>query len=368
MLIMDDVLDKIVNRPKLVSLKIETIKSVNNPNSVHGIYPYRGKISAIDARSVIQQLHKGTLLDPFCGTGTIIYEACLSGFNTIGIDSNPLANWIAKGKMSSLKCDRDLTIAKVEKLIKGARLKIDDTKKITPLLEKSFHEETLKEIKSLLKSFKKMDEYVQACFLGAIALTARGCNQYKWTSSSVGKDIQPKQYIDFYSKFLQKTKKHLYSNYSNGEHVIHHHDSRNLSDVVAPDSIDFVFTSPPYFDALDYTAYYGQIVYELFEMERVKIKKDLIQNSKTYEEDMRKVLDEIVKVTKKDALIIFVVGDKKMKNEVINGGEFFSKLLKHKPNRIIERQYTGSSSQIFDKLNKTERKEQIVIWDKSTWK
>jgi hypothetical protein len=104
-------------------------------------------------------------------------------------------------------------------------------------------------------------------------------------------------------------------------------------------------------------------------MERIKIKKNLIQNSKTYEDDMRKVLDEIVKVTKKDALIIFVVGDKKMKNsEIINGGEFFSKLLKHKPNKIIERKYTGSSSQIFDKLNKTERKEQIVIWDKSTWK
>ena len=65
---------------------------------------------------------------------------------------------------------------------------------------------------------------------------------------------------------------------------------------------------------------------------------------------------------------MFVVGDKKMKNRTTNGGEFFSKLLKHKPNKIIERKYTGSSSQIFDKLNKTERKEQIVIWDKSTWK
>jgi site-specific DNA-methyltransferase (cytosine-N4-specific) len=366
---MDNVLTKIPRKTKVLDLNIETIKSVNNPNSIHGIYPYRGKISAIDARSVIQQLHKGVLLDPFCGSGTIIYEACLFGFDTIGIDSNPLANWIAKGKMSSLQCDYTTTIAKVEKLIKEAKLKQVEIKETTPLLKKSFHEETLKEIKSLLKSFKKMDNYIQACFLGALALTARGCNQYKWTSSTVGKDIQPKQYIDFYSKFLQKTKKHLYNNSSNNSHAIHHHDSRNLSEIVKANSVDFVFTSPPYFDALDYTAYYGQIIYELFEIERIKIKKNLIQNSKTYEDDMRKVLDEIVKVTKKDALIIFVVGDKKMKNsEIINGGEFFSKLLKHKPNKIIERKYTGSSSQIFDKLNKTERKEQIVIWDKSTWK
>ena len=83
---------------------------------------------------------------------------------------------------------------------------------------------------------------------------------------------------------------------------------------------------------------------------------------------MKKVLDELVKVTKKNALIIFVVGDKKIKDKIINGGDFFSNLLHHKPNKVIERSYTSSSSQIFDKLNKTQRKEQIVIWDKSTWK
>ncbi len=365
---MDNVLIKI-NRPKLSLLKIKPIDSVNNPNSIHGIYPYRGKISAIDAKMVIKQLQKGLLLDPFCGSGTIIYEACISGHDAIGVDSNPLAFWIAKGKLSSLYSDKDLIIKNVEKLISDTKKsKTKQIKKITPLLEKAFHPKTLIEINSLLHSFKKMDEYVQACFLGAIALTARGCNQYKWTSSTVGKDIQPKKYINFYDKFLQKTKKHIYKNDVAGKSKIHQHDSRNLSEIIPENSIDFVFTSPPYFDALDYTAYYGQIIYELFNVERIKIKKNLIQNSKTYEEDMKKVLDEIIKVTKKDALIIFVVGDKKMKDGIINGGEFFSKLLKHKPNKIIERKYTGSSSQIFDKLNKTERKEQIIIWDKSTWK
>lgn len=365
---MDNILIEI-NRPKLVSFNIEPIKSVSNPNSIHGIYPYRGKISAIDARSVIKQLNQGKLLDPFCGSGTIVYEACLSNIESVGVDSNPLACWIAKGKLSSFNSNSNQTISDVEKLIKEAKKKIKDIQLMSPLLAKAFDIQTLKEINSLLPVFKKMDEYVQACFLGAIALTARGCNQYKWTSSTVGKDVQPKQYIDFYSKFLQKVKKHLYNHSSTKNGSIFQYDSRKLSDIIPQSSIDYVFTSPPYFDALDYTAYYGQIIYELFDMERIKIKKDLIQSAKTYEEDMRIVLKEIVKVTKNDALIIFVVGDKKMKDGIIiNGGEFFSKLLEHKPNKIIERHYTGSSSQIFDKLNKTERKEQIVIWDKSTWK
>lgn len=77
----------------------EVLKSVNNPTSVHGIYPYRGKISAVDAAQVIKQLpHRGTLLDPFCGSGTIIYEAKKQGHNVIGVDNNPIAIQIAKGK------------------------------------------------------------------------------------------------------------------------------------------------------------------------------------------------------------------------------------------------------------------------------
>ena len=39
------------------------------------------------------------VLDPFCGTGTILYEAMNAGHNVIGVDANPLANIITRGKM-----------------------------------------------------------------------------------------------------------------------------------------------------------------------------------------------------------------------------------------------------------------------------
>jgi DNA modification methylase len=365
---MDGVLTE-TKKPKTKALKIESIGSVNNPNSIHGIYPYRGKISAIDAISVINQLKSGVLLDPFCGSGTIVYEANKAGLKSVGIDNNPLACWIANGKIASFSIKKDIKIKEITDLIeKAKKTSKKATTKTSNLLDKAFHPSTLSEVNSLLPFFNRMDEYSKTCFLGAIALVARGCNQYMWTSSTVGKDIQPKKYINFYEKFLHKIKKHVYEYDIKDESFIHQHDSRKLSEIIPENSVDYVFTSPPYFDALDYTAYYGQIIYELFDMERVPIKKELIQNTKTYEDDMRQVLNELIKVTKEDALIIFVVGDKKIKNQIINGGDFFSKLLHHQPNKIIERQYTGSSSQIFDKLNKTKRKEQIVIWDKSTWK
>jgi len=356
-----------LKKAKSKTLSLNNLKTVTNPNSIHGIYPYRGKISALDASSVVSQLKPGLLLDPFCGSGTILYEANKHGLDAIGVDSNPLAFWISKGKIGSLKNSLNEYLNEVEDIIKS-RKSMKESKNEKPLLEKAFHPETLAEIKSIINHVDDMSDYVKACFFGATALTARGCNQYKWTSSTVGKDIQPKQYINFFEKFRAKVKKHIYDIDSNLETEIHLNDSRKLSDLIPEKSIDYVFTSPPYFDALDYTAYYGQIIYELLDIERGVIKSQLIQKVTDYEEGMRKVLEELNRVTKDDALIIFVVGDKKVKGGVINGGEFFSKLLHHKPNKVIERKYTGSSSQIFDKLNKTERKEQIVIWDKSTWK
>ena len=80
-------------------IKLSQLPNVSNPKSIHGLYPYRGKMSAFDAADVISQFPKDSiLLDPFCGTGTILYEAQIRGINAIGVDNNPLACIIARGK------------------------------------------------------------------------------------------------------------------------------------------------------------------------------------------------------------------------------------------------------------------------------
>lgn len=348
-------------RSKKIILK--EIHSVNNPNSMHGLYPYRGKISAIDAKNIIEQLPTGgTLLDPFCGSGTIVYEALNHGLDAFGVDNNPLAIRLASAKIESKKSYDDIC----EKFINKAKKDLDNKKYevMNDAPMRSFHKDTAAEIMCLKNYYEEMDNYLKGAFFGAIALTARGCNGYKWTSSTVGKNIEPKTYINFFEKFISKAEKHskyfLNSESKNG-HIIKG-DSRKLSTYIKPKSVDYVFTSPPYFDGLDYTAYYGKLIYEIFGINRVDIKQQLIQSVASYKDDMTTVLNEIDKVTKENSLIIFVVGDKKIKNKIINGGEFFNEI---KPSSYtVERQYSGSSSQIFDVLNKTARKEQIVVWEK----
>ena len=353
-----------IMKSKNPKITLKILKSVNNPSSMHGIYPYRGKISAIDAADIISQLpDKGTLLDPFCGSGTIVYEAMQHGLNAIGVDNNPLAIQIAKAKVDLNAAD---FLSDCNEIIEKAKVDLENRNyvEMPENVSKSFHHQTAIEIMCVKNYFDSMGDYLKGVFYGSIALAARGCNGYMWTSSTVGKNIEPKTYIDFFDKFISKAKKHskYFLKEPQSTANIISGDSRKLSSFIKEKSVNFVFTSPPYFDGLDYTAYYGKLIYEIFGEDRCEIKQNLIQHADTYREDMKMVLDELDKVTTDDALIIFVVGDKKVKSKVINGGEFFNEI--KKASYISERSYSGTSSQVFDVLNKTERKEQIVVWDK----
>ncbi|EOU1807947.1 DNA adenine methylase [Clostridium perfringens] len=356
-----------MERKEIENLRFEILDSVNNPKSIHGIYPYRGKISALDAKQILEQLPSNiTLLDPFCGSGTILYEAQKLGMKTIGVDLNPIAITLSKAKTDNSINENDI-IQNCNSIINSAKIIDNNWVKLMPDdAIKHFHLDTADEIMRVLLFFDDMCDYLKAAFFGAIALSARGCNDYKWTSSTVGKNIEPKRYINFYDKFIYKCKKHLYINSGNKKSEIIKHDSRRLKEIIKEKSVDVVFTSPPYFDALDYTAYYAKIIYDILGEDRLTIKEDLIQKVSTYKESMQEVLRQIEYVTKDDAIIIFVVGDKKSKGDLISGGEYFADIHYRKPLLIKEREYKGSSSQVFDKLNNTKRKEQIVVWHKQS--
>ncbi len=170
-------------------ITLKQFDSVSNPNSMHGLYPYRGKISALDAQSIIAQLPKnGVLLDPFCGSGTIVYEAQQHGLHPIGVDNNPLAVQIAKAKVFK---ETDDCVEMCRELIAHASKDLEtgnyEPMPAAPL--RSFHPDTAKQIMAMKNHFGEMNDYLKGVFCGSIALAARGCTGYKWTSTPVGKNI-----------------------------------------------------------------------------------------------------------------------------------------------------------------------------------
>jgi len=208
-----------------------------------------------------------TVLDPFCGTGTTVIEAKLCGINSIGIEANPIAHFASSVKVDwdidpyNLKEHAHQIAESVNKELASPnnttlRTLPDDalslllTNSISPLpLHKSlvlidalksqahseFHRhEMLALAKSLVFSIsnlhfcpevgvhrtKKVDAPVVESWLAEVEIMAS--------------DIHSRQH-------------------SNAQAVIHHADSRQVSMILKPESIDAVFTSPPYPNEKDYT-------------------------------------------------------------------------------------------------------------------
>ena len=208
-----------------------------------------------------------TILDPFCGTGTTVVEAKLCGINSIGIEANPVAHFassvkvdwdvdpyelmkhaheIAEQANNTLALQHDTTL----RTLPGDALSLLLTNSISPLpLHKSlilidalksqahsafYHHEMLALAKSLVFSISNLHFGPEV-----------GVHRNKKSDAPV---------VESWLFEVARMASDLRScRHGNAQAVIHHADSRQLSMILKPESIDAVFTSPPYPNEKDYT-------------------------------------------------------------------------------------------------------------------
>ncbi|MHA2379067.1 MAG: DNA adenine methylase [Candidatus Thorarchaeota archaeon] len=318
-------------------------------------------MSPIDAAHVISQLPgDAVLLDPFCGTGTIVYEAQVRGMRATGVDNNPLACVIARGKTEPLIAEE--TVEHLEQaIVRAKNLRSIPDMPDTPA--QYFHPMTAEQIMRMIAVSEDFSSYEQSVLYGSICVAARACNGWIWTSTSIGRVNRPLRSVDFQSTMMRKAKKHISFIRGQPSVTIHEHDTRRIAEIIPEKSVDVVYSSPPYFDALDYTGYYNKLVLEITGTDRAQIRKGLIQRYSTYKQDISSALSAIDRVVKDDALIIFVVGDRMVRRKLIRGSEFFTEIAPWDNPYVVERSYASTPSRIWDKINRTQRKEQVIVWD-----
>ena len=72
----------------------------------HGFHTYPARMHPHIARRLLEAIPPGaTLLDPFCGSGTVLVEGILRGARTVGVDASPLAILIAAAKTARPRRD-----------------------------------------------------------------------------------------------------------------------------------------------------------------------------------------------------------------------------------------------------------------------
>jgi DNA modification methylase len=84
------------------ALEVEPDEEATLPH-VHGFHSYPARLHPVTARRLIDALspRAGTVLDPFCGSGTVPVEARLAGRRAVGVDLSPLAIALAGLKASA---------------------------------------------------------------------------------------------------------------------------------------------------------------------------------------------------------------------------------------------------------------------------
>ena len=244
---------------------------------IHGIHTYPAMMLPQIARRLIEKFGKDkkTILDPFCGSGTVLVEGILNNRNVFGYDINPLAVLISKVKITPLDVDNLLSEAeKLESELTNALFNpkiLEDVK--TPRffnIDYWFKPNVIRElayIKSLIDEIE--DENYKNFFLVAFSEAVRKSSntrdsEYKlfripkhklksWNPNAIAifleiLDRNLKLAVEYYSS---KPIERLKDGKINAD--IYLSDVRNRIDVEA----DMVVTSPPYGDSRT-TVAYGQ--------------------------------------------------------------------------------------------------------------
>ncbi len=119
--------------------------------ATHTMHPYPAKllrhIPALFAAAPQLSSPGDHVLDPFCGSGTVLVEAQLAGRHATGLDSNPLARLLASVKTTRLT-ERSLTRA-VSKVLDSTAAPVALDRKAARRLEYWFHPHAMTEIQVL---------------------------------------------------------------------------------------------------------------------------------------------------------------------------------------------------------------------------
>lgn len=222
-----------------------------------------------------------TVLDPFCGTGTVLLESALANRNAIGVDVNPLATLISKTKTSRLSIDiLENELKKLEK--KFIIYKSSKERFLIPNISNIEHWYNKKNIRKLIKIKTIIsqieDGKVREFFNIVFSLC---CKKFSYSDPRVSVPVRIRKdkfedghllkqaaikQIRFVNKgaifdfFIEQAKKNInrlskYQDSIRGFDIkieVFNQDIKTIDNAVKKNSIQLILTSPPYVSAQKY--------------------------------------------------------------------------------------------------------------------
>jgi DNA modification methylase len=230
----------------------------------HAFFPYPAKfIPQIPRYFIKEYMHNHhTLLDPFCGSGTTLVEAQMLGYESYGIEINPLGRLLTEVKTTPL----NLTKFKVEyeKLIQ--RLESGEIEPLIPEFPNKdywFPKHIQEELGKIRKSIEEVkDESIKKFFLVCMVAIIRKCSNADPRISkpvyTAKMKLNQERKIDVLKSFKSKVLEYrervfTLSNFLESNTVKATVIGNDAREIKLPDSsVYMVLTSPPFINAQEY--------------------------------------------------------------------------------------------------------------------
>lgn len=265
------------------------------------IFTWRGQFSPqlIESLLIYYCPRNATILDPFAGSGTVLYESGCFGLQAFGCELNPAA-WI----LSSTYQLTNIELYERQKIIDSAQAHLEISFPKPMLFDTSLSQNIdIAEFEKAISKIYENAECPEKIILDALVILLDLAN-HSLTKERI--------YNIFFS--LCQVIKNL--PYSESPIVTLLGDARSLP--LAANTIDFIITSPPYINVFNYHQNYRRSA-ELLGWNLLKTAKSEIGSNRAnrgnrfltvtqYCLDIAFVLKEIQRVCKPNSRTIFIVG------------------------------------------------------------
>lgn len=243
----------------------------------HLIHPYPAKLLPQIPFFLITNdalpYSKGTVLDPFCGSGTVLLESSLAGRKSVGIDSNPLSCLISRVKTAP-PCTAKVQHA-LRRVLSRAPLVESAPPPDVVNIDYWFHPHTIEQLSRLAGAIHRTrDEQVREFLLVCLSVTVRKvcladprvsvpvrlkASQYPpghWLALRTAKllgQLRVRNAFKVFEESVLVNLKRLPETFRerNPTATVMQADTRTLDARILP-PIDLIVTSPPYLGAQKY--------------------------------------------------------------------------------------------------------------------
>jgi DNA modification methylase len=346
----------------------------------HGFHTYPARMHPAIAARVLHAFSRENdrVLDPFCGSGTVLVEAMVAGCHAIGVDLNPLALRIAEAHVAHPDAAaRAKFLATLEQVGAASETRVRSrTKAIAPLSAKEravYAPNVVLELAGLrheilsveARTTRRMLEVVLSSLIVKVSLQ-RADTSTELTEKRIRKGLTTELFV--------RKGRELVERWAALEHALPPHappahlvlgDARALPELVRG-RFDIVLSSPPYGGTYDYHAHhalrYPWLGIDASALEQGEIgARRALSNARDgaarWDEELVHTLRATSSVLRDGGCIVLLIGDGDLGGKRVDAHQQLARLAKHANLRAV----AGAAQIRTDFRGGPERREHLLM-------